>query len=244
MRTDSRNALVLIPCSKSKSPAGSNGQFAEPISAVKPLRDDLLNSLKLTPYIAQRFENRRGIFNDASQPTKSINLYSGQFYTTTAQILSNIEKGRYPSVFVLIVSALYGLVGLSEGIKEYDLSMGDELKNGQNVYVFWQEHQLNKALFRFIQDNNIGHVWSLLPSSLPHFPYQQVFEELWGVLRTEGISSLHVNCPGAGLDTGYRRALWFKTIVSRNESHLTGDPMNLDEIEAAIGGKVTYRVCS
>jgi hypothetical protein len=112
----------------------------------------------------------------------------GNFYRVTGGSLHAIMAGQYPSIHVLIVSAFYGLAKLDEGLKEYELQMGDMLHSGIKVYQFWQRNNLWQILQNYINQNNITYVWSLLPDSPPSFQYHRVFNGLWRVLRnTQGL---------------------------------------------------------
>jgi hypothetical protein len=183
----SQNALVLIPCCKQKNVTPFQGQ-SQPILNIQPLRIQLLQQIQHTSALANRPENQRGILNPNAPLTQSINLYVGNFYRVTGSSLHAIMAGRYPSIHVLIVSAFYGLAKLDEGLKGYELQMGDTLHSGIKVYQFWQRNNLWQILQNYINQNNITYVWSLLPDSLPSSPYHCVFNGLWGVLRnTQGL---------------------------------------------------------
>jgi len=110
---------------------------------------------------------------------------------------------------MLIVSALYGLVKLNEGIKEYELTMTDRLVNGMKVYRFWQREGLWEILLEYIKENGINCVWSLLPSS--RYPYHQVFEELWRTLERTSVRCVHVKVSGSA--AGIKLAEWLKHMV-------------------------------
>jgi hypothetical protein len=183
----SQNALVLIPCCRRKNVTPFQGQ-SQPIPNIQPLRTKLLQQIQHTPALANIPENQRGILNPNAPLTQSINLYVGNFYRVTGGSLHAIMAGQYPSIHVLIVSAFYGLAKLDEGLKEYELQMGDMLHSGIKVYQFWQRNNLWQILQNYINQNNITYVWSLLPDSPPSFQYHRVFNGLWRVLRnTQGL---------------------------------------------------------
>jgi hypothetical protein len=147
----------------------------------------------------------------------------GNFYRVTGGSLHAIMAGQYPSIHVLIVSAFYGLAKLDEGLKGYELQMGDMLHSGIKVYQFWQRNNLWQILQNYINQNNITYVWSLLPYS-PPFQYHPVFNRLWRVLRNTQIQCFHVQVPGAGRSTGHKRAQWLVQILNTNPNHLIGAP--------------------
>ena len=190
-------ALILIPCCKSKSVYPLKTTYSPPISQITNLRNKLLKLIKETPDLREKPENKYGILDPNAPLTRAIDLYVGNFYKKAKKVLLDMLHGKYPHVHVLIVSAFYGLVKLGEGIKKYELTMTDKLANGLQVWQFWREEGLWKILLDYINDNNIRFVWSLLPNS-KEYPYHQVFEELWDLLRESHIKCLHVEVPGAG----------------------------------------------
>lgn len=218
-----QNALVLIPCCKQKNVTPFQGQ-SQPIPNIQPLRTQLLQQIQRTPALANIPENQRGILNPNAPLTQSINLYVGNFYRVANNSLQGIMAGQYPSIHVLIVSAFYGLAKLDEELKEYELQMGNTLYNGMKVYQFWQQNNLWQILQNYISQNNIAYVWSLLPDSMPSFPYHRVFNNLWIVLRNTQVQCFHVQVPSAGTGTGYKRAEWLVQILNTNPNYLVGAP--------------------
>jgi len=72
--------------------------------------------------------------NPSAPLTRAVDLYSGNFYRRARGTLLNLaDRKQELDVHVLIVSALYGLVKLDEGIKEYELTITDRLVNGMKV---------------------------------------------------------------------------------------------------------------
>ncbi len=207
--------LVLIPCSKSKRVTPYTGKTDPPLPDVEGLRAELLKAIKATPELRRRTENAEGVLREEAPVTRAMDLYTGRFYTRAREALLDIHRGRYPFIHTLIVSALYGLVRLGEGLRIYDLTMTDKLANGLRVHELWEKRGLWRALLRYIIDNRVRAVWSLLPNSR-EFPYHQVFRPLWGMLEAAGIRCAHVEFPGAGTSTGMMRAEWFVYVVKKN----------------------------
>lgn len=223
MTKTENKALILIPCCEQKKVVQSQG-FAQPLPNTLNMRTQLLQLIQQTPNLTMRQENQRGILNPNAPLTWAVNLYAGKFYRIAGVALNNLMAGCHPSIHVLIVSACYGLTKLNEGLKEYELQMGDILYNGMKVYQFWQRNQLWRILYDYIDQNSITYVWSLLPDSMPKFPYHQVFNNLWRVLRNTPIQCFHVKVPGAGTGTGQKRAQWLRAILNINPNHLVGEP--------------------
>jgi len=217
------NALVLIPCCKQKKVTPFR-RTSQPIPNILPLRTQLLQQIQRTPVLANIPANQRGILNPNAPLTQSIHLYVGNFYQVTKKSLWSILAGQYPSIHVLIVSAFYGLAKLDEGVKEYELQMGNILHNGMKVYQFWKQNNLWQILYNYINENNIYYVWSLLPDSMPFFPYHRVFNKLWKILRNTQIQCFHVRVRGAGSGTGRKRAEWLVQILNTNPNYLVGMP--------------------
>jgi len=76
----SQNALVLIPCCKQKNVVAFRGQFQPSVPNIQNLRAQLLQQIRITPTIANRPENQRGILNPNTPLTQAINLYVRNFY--------------------------------------------------------------------------------------------------------------------------------------------------------------------
>ena len=169
-------------------------------------------------------------------------MYAGNFYRKAKKVLLDILHGKCPHIHVLIVSALYGLVKLDEGIKEYELTMYDKLVNGIRVYRFWQREGLWKILLDYIHKNKITHIWSLLPNST-QYPYHQVFEELWRTLRNTPIKCIHVEVPEAGSSTGIKRAEWLVHIIENNPLHLIHQPPPPQKLEQIPNYTFQYTPC-
>ena len=242
MSVKNRRALILIPCCKQKVVRPMKGYLSESLSGLEELRNKLIDLLARTPRLRERPENRRGILNPGSPLIRAVDLYAGRFYVKARKVLLNVLNGRYSFVDVLIVSALYGLVRLGEGIKEYDLVMSDRLVNGLRVYKFWQEEGLWVILKEYIRSRGITHVWSLLPDSMPDYPYHRVFEELWASIGGS-IRCYHVEVPGAGTGTGVKRAEWLTYILENNPQYLIERVPRRDEFKQIPGYTFEYAPC-
>ena len=237
-----KRALILIPCCKRKNVYSTNNALSTPLPGINDLRNKLLRLLQATPSLREKPENRRGILNPNAPLTRAIDLYAGNFYRKTRKVLLNILHGKYPHIHVLIVSALYGLVKLDEGIKEYELTMYDKLVNGIRVYRFWQREGLWKILLNYIHENNITHIWSLLPSSI-QYPYHQVFEELWKNLRKTTIKCIHVKIPEARSSTGIKFGEWLVHIIEDNPLYLVHQPPPPQKLEQIPNYTFQYLPC-
>ncbi|MCX9011658.1 MAG: peroxide stress protein YaaA [Candidatus Methanoperedens sp.] len=236
------NALILIPCSKQKNIVPVQGN-AQPLPDTQLLRYQLLQLIQQTPNLVNRQENQRGILNIDAPVTQSINFYVGQFYRVAGNVLHEVLSGQYPSINVLIVSALYGLIELDENLSEYELQMGDRLNNGMKVYNFWQRVQLWQILQNYIIQNNITHVWSLLPDSMPDYPYHRIFNELWKQFRNTKTQCFHVQVPGAGTGTGYKRSEWLVETLNTNPDYLHGISSPPNQLRNIPGYEFRYETC-
>ena len=203
----SKKALVLIPCCKEKGVKEAD-VYKNPLPGLISLREQLLYEFGLTAELVGREENKVGILNETGVVTRAVDLYRGNFYRVAGESLKDLADDQGGQVTILIVSALYGLVQLDEGIRIYNLKMADRLSNGLPINRYWQKAGLWKVLLNYITNNEIGYVWSLLPNSAPMFPYHQVFKELWGNNTEFNIKCFYVRAPGAGTGTGYKRAKW------------------------------------
>jgi len=226
-----KNVLLLIPCCRCKNSIGNYVWHNQGINDIQRLREELLQYVKNTPSLSNRLSNQRGILNPNGVLTKAVDLYDGSFYKTVRNYLRQIVmKNQNFGIYILIVSAFYGLARLDEGLKEYDLEMKDKIYNGLKVYQFWQQKQLWRILQNYIQQNNIEFVWSLLPDS-QQFPYNQVFNNLWRQLRNSQVKCFHVRVPGVGSGTGVKRAEWLVEILKTNPNYLITNPFPPNKFE-------------
>ncbi len=237
-----RRSLVLIPCCKSKAAILSEG-WEEPLPGLPSLREQLIEKLDNTMGLAGQDANLEGVLNSYATVTRAVDLYCGNFYYAAGDALKAVADGDIESVDVLIVSAVYGLVRLNEGIKKYELQMGDTLHDGSKVYKYWQQNGLWKLLWNYTVDHNIGHVWSLLPNSMPSFPYQQTFKDFWSLSRKKGIECYHVRVPGAATATGYQRARWLNEVVNSNPDLLANSNLMPNKFESIAGYEFMYDPC-
>jgi len=192
------------------------------------MRSQLLRLVKQVHGLAERHENKRGILCTDAPISMAADLYVGEMYQTLRHELNSVLRGDYSNVNVLIVSAFYGLVQLREGLKEYDLQMGDELADETKVYQFWQEQALWRLLREYISEKRVSHVWSLLPNSL-QAPYHRVFRFYWNHMNKQEIKRFHVKVfkedgLSAGSGSGEKRAEWLREILRANPDYLTGHP--------------------
>jgi len=234
--------LVLIPCCKSKVAMLSEG-WEKPLPGLPALREQLIDEVEGTLELADLDVNLSGVLNCYATITRAIDLYCGNFYYAAEESLRDVADGEITDVDVLIVSAIYGLVKLNEGIRKYELQMGDTLHDGTKVYKYWQQHGLGKILFDYVSNHNIGYVWSLLPDSMPSFPYQQAFNEFWRLSREKGIECYHVKVPGAGTATGYQRARWLNEVIKTDPRMLVDVNSLPDQFENIQGYRFTYNPC-
>jgi len=208
-------ALILIPCCRSKKESGVSFQRGtQPLQGIQSLRDQLLSEIKLTQDIANKHENQEGILNPVAQMTKALDLYKGIFYQAAGNSLLEVAEGRYSTIDILIVSAFYGLVRLDEGLKKYELKMGDTMYNGSKVYKFWQKQELWQILVKYIEEHTLTHIWSLLPDSTPGTPYNRVFNQLWEELGNSRVECYWVKLkPQHGQGTPFKRGQWLKAVL-------------------------------
>lgn len=93
-------------------------------------RSGLLSRIRETAWIAERKENLEEALNEAGALFSAVELYHGQFYRKNDEIIHDLARENNPSLHLLIVSALYGLVGLNKPISIYDLKTGKRLQGG------------------------------------------------------------------------------------------------------------------
>ncbi len=240
LQSEVGNALILIPCSKTKEVRPASGGFEEPMPGVEALRAKLIEAIKATPGLRDRPENVGGVLAEDAPLVRAIDLYAGRLHARAREALAEIRSGRYPFIQALIVSALYGLARLGEGLRPYDLTMTDELADGSRVHQFWERAGLWRVLLNHIIINKVRAVWSLLPSS-DQFPYHQVFSPLWELLRDAGIRCYHVETPDAGTASGIRRAEWLTHIMKESPATLLKGPRA--DREEVSGHEVRYVPC-
>jgi len=244
-----KRALVLIPCCKEKTANPSRVAFIQALQDIGNIRAKILRLVQQTPQITNRPENQRGILDPNAPITLAADLYTGNLYQALGPVLRNAIVGGYPQVDILIVSALYGLIQLGEGIKEYELRMDDRLIDGTPVWRFWKREGLWRLLQAYVSERNISYVWSLLPDSLPSYPYHQVFEDFWMLAkRQKTVVTLHVKVSrgdgrSAGTGSGAKRGKWLRYILSINPHHLLGEPLPPAQLPTIPGYVFKYEPC-
>ena len=236
-----KKALILIPCCKEKRVNPNIG--SSPLQGIEEARGELLELIRLTPNLAQIKENQNGILNSAAFLTPAIKLYCGNFYRIAVQSLSGILSGKFSFIHVLIVSSFYGLAKLDEGLKIYELKMCNRLNNGMKVYQYWLQQKLSRLLRNYIDQYKVTHIWSLLPDSMPAFPYHQVFDSLWRESKNSQTRGYHVRVLAAGSGTGIKRADWLREVLKTNPSYLIEDPMPPNNFVNIPGYTFKYVIC-
>ena len=235
-------ALVLIPCCKSKTAVLSD-YWSPPLHNLQQARTGLLEKIDLTESLSDKDSNLRGILNPYSHVTRALDLYVGNFYYAAGNALEHLSSGGIAGVDLLIVSGFYGLLLPNEGIKRYELQMSDTLEDGTKVYRYWQSNGLARTLSDYVVDRGVTDVWSLLPNSMPSFPYQQVFNAFWKEAKAMGVNCYHVNVPGAGSSTGYQRARWLQSVLDYNPEMLLNDIQMPSQFKKIPGYEFKYVSC-
>jgi hypothetical protein len=214
-------ALVLIPCCENKKESIASGQYPSPLAGLADIRSELTRRVRNTPDLFNRPDNRRNLESMMETKTLAIDLYAGKLYQSCRMALSEVVSGLHPSICVLIVSALYGLVRLDEGINIYELKMSDRLLSGERICEYWQANGLSVTLARYIEDMGIGFIWSLLPKT----DYHAVFSDLWPWAREKSIACFKVEIPGVRQASGCLRGKWLSYMISARYQYLLLDPV-------------------
>jgi hypothetical protein len=235
-------ALVLIPCCKSKAAVFSE-HWSAPFPELQQLRNGIIERICETDELFEKDDNLGGILNPDNHPTRALDLYVGNFYYAAGNSLKQVASGNIVTVDVLIVSALYGLALLNEGLKKYELRMSDRLQDGTKVYRYWQDKGLATALADYIDSNRINTVWSLLPDSMPASPYHQVFKAFWEKASANGLNCYHVKVPGAGTGTGYQRGKWLRVVLENDPDMLLDEKRMPTRFNSIPGYEFNYSKC-
>lgn len=243
-----RRALILIPCSSSKTQPRAPAPGAEPLEGLSGMREALLSKLGPMRDLNELPANRKGVGDPSPPAVPAIDLYSGKLHTAASRSLRAVADGAHPDVEVLIVSAIYGLVRLTEPIRQYDLTMADPIGDGRRVFQYWTDAGLCNVLEAHIEEEGITNVWSLLPDSAPSSsqrgsPYHRVFKPSWSRLGTGVPVCLRVMPTGAANATGRRRGRWFDHVLDRMPDHLTAEAPAEREVGDLLDFPVTYRRC-
>lgn len=223
-------ALVLIPGCKEKRVESAEATAEGPVPGILPIRDRLVQLLERTPHLASIPENKTGILDPRAKRVPACKLYQGKLYQKCEWVLQR----NHVDVQVLIVSALYGLVRPGEAVKNYDLSMGNRLHDGPPVYKFWMNEELDNVLRDHVETNEISFVWSLLPDSMPMFPYHRIFDRFWSNPGTVHCYKVEVS-PGGSV-IGQRRGEWLDVVLRSNPRWLSTFPLQLPEKFSSIPG--------
>jgi cytoplasmic iron level regulating protein YaaA (DUF328/UPF0246 family) len=214
-------ALILIPCSRSKKESIPVGPFSLPIEGLSDMRNELAAMVRETPQLINRPENKKTLVDGAGSITLAMDLYNGRLYQSRRTALTEVASGgRHLSVYILIVSAFYGLVRLDEGIKIYDLQMGDKLSNRQRVSEYWQANGLSSVLMQYVGRTGINIIWSLLPKT----GYHSVFSDFWLTAGNKSIDCFRVDIQGVRQASGWFRGRWLNYMIRLNPLYLLRDP--------------------
>jgi cytoplasmic iron level regulating protein YaaA (DUF328/UPF0246 family) len=198
-------ALILIPCCDRKKESTSVSQSSLALEGLSHLRKDLVAMVKETHSLISKPENKNTLVDGMGNITLAVDLYDGKLY--------NACRAR-------IVSALYGLVQLDEGIKIYNLQMGDKLSNGQKISEYWQAKGLSSILMQYALKTGTNVIWSLLPK----VGYHKVFSNFWAEAREKSMDCFRVDIPGVRNASGYLRGAWIDYIIRKNSRYLLLDP--------------------
>lgn len=213
-------ALILIPCSESKKESMPVSPFSLPIESLSDMRNELAAMVRDTPQLINKPENKKTLVDGAGSITLAMDLYNGRLYQSCRAALTKVASGRHPSVHILIVSAFYGLVRLDEGIKIYELQMGDKLSNGESISAYWQANGLSSILVQYVSRMGINVIWSLLPKT----GYHTAFTDFWLTARDKSIDCFRVDIPGVGQASGYLRGRWVDYMIRLNPRYLLRNP--------------------
>jgi cytoplasmic iron level regulating protein YaaA (DUF328/UPF0246 family) len=232
-------ALILIPCSNNKKESTAASTYSLPIQGLSGMRSKLAAMVRDTPLLMNKSENKRTLVDGRGTITLATDLYNGRLYQPCRAALTEVASRRHPSIHILIVSAFYGLVRLDEGIKIYELQMGDELANGQRISAYWQENGLSSILMQYVSGMGINAIWSLLPKT----GYHTVFSDFWLTARDKSIDCFRVDIPGVRQASGYLRGRWIDYMIRLNPRSLLRDPDPPSDIPDVSARPFAYPRC-
>jgi len=102
---------------------------------------------------------------------------------------------------VIIVSAFYGILDADDLIRNYNLMMENNLRNGEKVKKFWREKHLGKLLLEYIENLDPGFIHDLLPNS-----YRYALQPYLDNLKIElGTKYNRYDYPGLGTGSLWKR---------------------------------------
>jgi hypothetical protein len=223
-------AMVLIPCCKEKQVAASSyTAHNKPVDPrLTTLRKELRAAVCATPELACHRANQEGWLTPKPRLTPARNLYQGKGYTSIVGLWAT------PNVHIFIVSAAMGLVHPDEELPEYELMMGDKLSNGEAVYKFWLRNHFSDVIHDVAKRLGVTHLWSLLPDSLPKFPYQQIVVPCWNrdQYQCHHVKVYNESGHSAGSGSGVKRSEWLKTVIEKDRGLLVGEQAMSTEFES------------
>lgn len=138
------SSLILVNCSSKKEENCTSNNFVPPLYDIENLRKNLLGLVSQNPL--------RG-----NCLTKAKDLYKGRFF----EKLNGFSNTNH-DIHILIISSLYGIVQLDEGIYNYNLTVNSKLEDNRKVKKFWIENNLSKYINKYIEENSISIMWSLI----------------------------------------------------------------------------------
>lgn len=158
--------LILLPPSEGKTAAETGApvdlgdlsfpelteareRIAEELIRVSA-EEDALQQLKVGASLAAEVERNRRILDEPAHPASSV--YTGVLFEAFDYSSLDDDAAAAADESVLVVSALWGVVKLTDRIPAYRLSMGVKLGDCGNLATFWKP-ELARALDPLAQDN-------------------------------------------------------------------------------------------
>ncbi|MCX5783776.1 MAG: hypothetical protein NTW04_04995 [Elusimicrobia bacterium] len=200
-----KKALLLIPCARKRSNYNTRAN-----TNIAPIHQGII-TLRNTI-------RKHGVMPTAGSPyIQALEHYGGQFYTYNARMfLRNVVANKFPQLDVLIVSGCYGLLKIDEPIQDYNVDIRNRF-SGQRLDRLLVSCGIIDILRDHIKNNNITHVWSLLPQSEHDmfFDYRN---------HQNGVICCHVKS-GQGNSVVGRRSAWMVYTTQTNVNWFLSNPM-------------------
>ncbi len=199
--------IILIPCSGSKVSGGETTSLPSKLAdALSPAAfQKLMSARQELDDILRKDQNRNLGYKDGGEIKylPAFQRYQGIIYTQ-----GDVFR-FYPAFkgYLVIVSALYGLLDGNDLIRNYNLKMDDMLPTRNKVAVFWKRHGLRDILVELIRGENGPEVHDLLSGK-----YREALSP-WPDLIIKNFSLYEY--PGMGQGSSYGRAKDLKQLLSQ-----------------------------
>jgi len=205
-------SLIVIPCSGRKrdggDPAATWRTADSAVAHLSTASVDLLGRCRRELAPAFEYPSGHDLGSSGAQaplmPARK--RYGGNLYR-------QVKDAAWPpprsSARVVIVSALYGLLTPEEPIREYNLTMGQQIPSGPRLWHWWREHDLPRLLAEYVDGCGVNVVHDFLSGN-----YRWVTDALYAARKACRVHRHNYSVLGSGAD--FHRGREIQRLLTRD----------------------------